>query len=350
MSTVKILYEVKDLPIFQNRVFDTQEEAKNIARGDMCLVEDLNTGLIYNQAFRSELVVYDELYDNEQSTSSMFQKHLNDVLSIIERIMGKKNIVEVGCGKGYFLEMMQKEGFDVQGYDPTYQGSNPRVIKEYFAPHLGIKGDGLVVRHVLEHVQDPVDFLKQLGDANGNVGKIYIEVPCLDWLCENNAWFDVFYEHVNYFRLSDFHKIFGKVYESGRLFGGQYLYVLADLSDIKVPEYDAANAIDFALNFPDKINFLENNLIIWGGGSKGVIFSLLMMRANTFVDKVIDINPRKQNKYLPITGLKVNSPEDAIKNIENDKKIYVMNPNYVEEVQKLVSSINSKHSFKYATL
>ena len=43
--------------------------------------------------------------------------------------------------------------------------------------------------------------------------------------------------------------------------------------------------------------------------------------------------------------MKVNSPEDAIKNIEGDKKIYVMNPNYVEEVQKLVSSINSKYSF-----
>lgn len=170
------------------------------------------------------------------------------------------------------------------------------------------------------------------------------------WICKNNAWFDFFCEHVNSFRLSDFYKIFGKVYESGRIFDSQYLCVIADLSDIKVPEYDAANAIDFALNFPDNTNFLENNLIIWGGGSKGVIFSLLMMRANTFVDKVIDINPGKQNKYLPITGLKIKSTEDTIKNIEDDKTIYVMNPNYVVEIQKLVSSINSKYFFKYATL
>jgi len=272
MSTLKILYELKNLPIFQNRVFETQEEAKIITRGDVCLVENLNTGLIYNQAFRSELVVYDELYDNEQATSSVFQKHLNEVLSIIERTIGKKNIVEVGCGKGYFLEMMQEEGFDVQGYDPTYQGSNPRVIKEYFAPHFGFKGDCLVLRHVLEHIQDPVDFLKQLADANGNVGKIYIEVPCLDWICENNSWFDIFYEHVNYFRLSDFHKIFSKVYESGRIFGSQYLYVVADLSEIKIPKYDAGNSIDFSLKFPGNANFPDNNLIIWGGGQRGVIY------------------------------------------------------------------------------
>jgi hypothetical protein len=37
MSPRKILYEVKDLPVFQNRVFDTQKEAKNIARGDQTI-------------------------------------------------------------------------------------------------------------------------------------------------------------------------------------------------------------------------------------------------------------------------------------------------------------------------
>lgn len=36
-----------------------------------------------------------------------------------------------------------------------------------------------MVGHLLEHIQNPVDFLKQLGDANGKVVKIYIKVPCL---------------------------------------------------------------------------------------------------------------------------------------------------------------------------
>jgi len=337
MNSTRILYEIDNLPAFQNKVFDKVEDANNTPCGDVRLVEDLNTGLIYNQAFRPELMVYDKNYDNEQATSSIFQKHLDQVLQIIERIIGKSDIVEVGCGKGIFLEMMQDNGFEVQGYDPTYEGSNPKVIKQYFTPDLGITGKGLILRHVLEHIQDPVSFLKQLSEANGGSGKIYIEVPCFDWICENRVWFDIFYEHVNYFRLSDFHKIFGTVYESGRLFGGQYLYVIADLSDIRFPKYDPENSVNFPDNFlPSPEHKNGGSVIIWGGGSKGVIFSLSMQRAGFPVSMVIDINPRKQGKYLPVTCLKVQKPEEVLSNLKIGTPIYVMNSNYLEEIKNLV--------------
>lgn len=94
---------------------------------------------------------------------------------------------------------------DITGFDPTYEGHNDRIRKEYFSPGIIDRADGLVLRHVLEHVQQPVQFLKQIAEANGHAGRIYIEVPCFDWIREHNAWFDIFYEHVNYFRLDDFH-------------------------------------------------------------------------------------------------------------------------------------------------
>lgn len=49
--------------------------------------------------------------------------------------------------------------------------------KVYFSSDLNIKGRGLILRHVLEHVEDPVSFLFELAAANGNEGLIYIEVP-----------------------------------------------------------------------------------------------------------------------------------------------------------------------------
>ena len=48
------------------------------------------------------------------------------------------------------------------------------------------------------------------------------KVPCFDWICSKRAWFDIFYEHVNYFRLSDFGRIFGRLVHADRAFGGQY--------------------------------------------------------------------------------------------------------------------------------
>lgn len=91
-------------------------------------------------------------------------------------------------------------GIDVTGFDSTYDGVNPRVVKKYFEPCIiATPAKELILRHVLEHIQNPYDFLCQLRDVNAGGGLIYIEVPCFDWILQKYAWFDIFYEHVNNF-------------------------------------------------------------------------------------------------------------------------------------------------------
>ena len=126
-SNVELLYEAKAFPIFQNRMYDSRKEAISCSTGDIRLVESLDTGLVYNEAFRPELMVYDSSYQNEQAVSPLFQQHLNEMVGVIERNIGKVNLIEVGCGKGYFLEMLLNRGFDVTGFDPSYEGTNPRI-------------------------------------------------------------------------------------------------------------------------------------------------------------------------------------------------------------------------------
>jgi SAM-dependent methyltransferase len=345
-TQTKMLYQQAQLPIFQNRMYDTATEAQACLTGDMALVENQKTGLVYNAAFRPELMTYDAHYQNEQGLSRSFQTHLESVSDIIARRMGRNSIVEVGCGKGFFLEMLLVKGFDVTGFDPTYEGSNPRVIKQYFSPAVGIKASGLVLRHVLEHIQDPYNFLQELKAANGGSGKIYIEVPCFDWICEHRAWFDIFYEHVNYFRLSDFSRMFGSVIESGRLFGNQYLFVVADLATLRKPEMDFKSAVIFPQNFIHHLNEPyradSRPAAIWGGASKGVIFALLKARAGRPVSAVIDINPAKQGKCLPLTGLLVQSPAQASAALPKGSTIYVMNSMYLEEIKQM-----SNNAYQY---
>ena len=340
---VKILYEIEQLPIFQNRMYDSKEEAINCPKGDVRLVENLKSGLVYNEAFRPELMQYDDHYQNEQAVSPLFRAHLETVIQIIANAMGRQSIVEVGCGKGFFLEMLLAHGFDVHGFDPTYEGSNSRVIKQYFTPASGIQADGLVLRHVLEHVQDPFGFLMQLKDANGGGAKIYIEVPCFDWICEQRAWFDIFYEHVNYFRLLDFYRMFDVVYESGRLFGDQYLYVVAELSSLKTPVFEEKKQVRFPNDFMNNLSEknrseLSGEAVVWGGASKGVIFAFLKQRCGQPVSLIIDINSAKQGKFLAATGLKVQSPEEALPKLPDGSTIYVMNSNYMEEIKQMSSN------------
>jgi hypothetical protein len=278
---------------------------------------------------------YDSNYNNEQANSFFFQRHLTAVKEIIGRELGQQELVEVGCGKGFFLEMLLAGGFDVTGFDPTYEGSNPRIAKAYFKPGVIRPSRGLILRHVLEHVPDPYNFLCDLSAANGGTGLIYVEVPCFDWICEKRAWFDIFYEHVNYFRMLDFFKMFGTVYASGKLFGGQYLYIVADLATLSAPRYKRKDAVDFPEDFLASLISEEQNAVVWGGASKGVIFSLLRERIGKTVHAVVDVNPAKQGKFLPVTGLKVLSPESLLGQYPERITVYVMNSNYIDEIKAM---------------
>jgi SAM-dependent methyltransferase len=333
----RLLYAQQQFPIFQNRMYPSAEAARNCTRGEIRLVEDLDTGLVHNAAFEPALMTYDDHYQNEQAVSGLFQRHLEEVAQVVARSLGREQLVEVGCGKGHFLELLQARGFDITGFDPAYEGRNPRVRKEYFSEGVMAPARGLVLRHVLEHIQDPVEFLARLARANAGQGRIYIEVPCFDWICQRRAWFDVFYEHVNYFRLGDFHRMFGQVVESGRLFGGQYLYVVAELASLRTPVRDAADAVPFPEDFTDGIGRYdgERGCAIWGGASKGVIFALLKERRGSPVQTVIDINPAKQGRFLPATGLRVGSPAEELERLAAGSRVFVMNSNYLEEIRAM---------------
>ncbi|MCW5597317.1 MAG: methyltransferase domain-containing protein [Rhodocyclaceae bacterium] len=345
------LYRADQLPVFQNRMFRTAEMAHACARGDMVLVQDPRTGLVFNDAFRPELMHYDADYQNEQAVSSVFRTHLDEITGIVERHFRGRSLIEVGCGKAYFLEHLQELGYAITGIDPAYEGDNPRVIKARFSRETGLRAEGLILRHVLEHIQQPADFLAALREANGG-GTIFIEVPCLDWICSHRAWFDIFYEHVNYFRLDDFRRLFGRIHESGHVFGGQYLYVVADLASLRDTAHEQVERFDFPADFAasigrfaDRIRARGATAVVWGGASKGVIFSLFMQRAGAGIDCVVDINPAKQGRYLPATGLRVSSPGEMLTQVATGADIYVMNGNYLAEIRRM-----TQDKFNYMTV
>lgn len=345
------LYRAEQLPVFQNRMFRTAEAAQACARGDVVLVQDARTGLVFNSAFRPELMQYDADYQNEQAVSSVFRSHLDEITRIVEQHFLGRSLIEVGCGKAYFLEHLQGLGFEITGIDPAYEGDNPKVAKARFSSEAGLQAEGLILRHVLEHIQQPAEFLAELREANGG-GTIFIEVPCLDWICAHRAWFDIFYEHVNYFRLDDFRRLFGRIHESGHVFGGQYLYVVADLASLRDTAHAQAERFDFPADFAASIGRLADRIrkgdaaaVAWGGASKGVIFSLFMQRAGARIDCVVDINPAKQGRYLPATGLCVSSPEEMLAQVAAGADIYVMNGNYLAEIRQM-----TQDRFNYMTV
>lgn len=339
------LFRAEQFPVLQNRTYDSREAAVNCAKGDLRLVQDLKTGFIFNELFDPALVRYDREYHNEQSFSPAFRRHLDDVADRIQQHFKGMTLIEVGCGKGHFLELLQQRGCPITGLDPSYEGDNPAIVAEYFTPAVGLKADGIILRHVLEHIPDPVRFLENIRDANGGRGRIYIEVPCFDWIREHRAWFDIFYEHVNYFRIDDFRRIFGELHFAEHCFGGQYISVIAELASLRASDGASAAPAELPRDFLDSVNqhaaWLSEQsraappVLIWGGASKGVIFALYMQRAGAPIRAVVDMNRAKQNRYLPATGLEVWSPEKALSTMPQGTAAVVMNSNYLAEIERL---------------
>ena len=332
------LYAVERVPVLQNRVFATAEEARDCTRGDIRLVRDTTTGLVFNEAFDASLVEYDRHYNNEQVLSPAFARHLDDVARIVRECLGSTDLLEVGCGKAAFLEKLATLGCRIKGCDPTYEGSNPDIVRKFYGRDLGYRHKNIILRHVLEHIPDPVEFLRMVADANGG-GRIYIEVPCFDWIIAHRAWFDIFYEHVNYFRLTDLERMFGEVHASGRIFGGQYLYVVAELATVRAPQA-ASGPLAFPADFLGTLAGprLSPEDVIWGAASKGVIYALLRERLGCPAAAAVDVNPAKQGMHLPGSGLEIFSPADCLTRIPPGRRICVMNSNYLDEIREMTTN------------
>ena len=82
----------------------------------------------------------------------------------------------------------------------------------------------------------------------------------------------------------------------------------------------------------------RGSVALWGAGAKGATFALLVDPEHREVDCVIDVNPRKQGGFIPLTGHPIVSPNDAAQ--REVATIFVMNPNYRDEVADLCAQLS----------
>ena len=213
-----------------------------------------------------------------------------------------------------------------------------------------IEADIVVLRHVLEHVPQPHEFLQMLGQIFGDA-EIYIEVPESNWIWDNGAFFDVTYEHVNYFTPGSLASLFGEVQEQGLLFGDQYQYAVASLGNLACESFGDAYAnaeswesLQFESLFPSLSEAIETidaeagegAVYVWGAATKGVMFCHHLNRAAPALARrvkgAVDINPMKAGRFMPSTRLPILDVDDFASAYSEGDLIVIMNPNYRDEI------------------
>lgn len=78
----------------------------------------------------------------------------------------------------------------------------------------------------------------------------------------------------------------------------------------------------------------ESMIAVWGAATKGATFVQDVDPQGTLVHCLIDINPRKQHRYIPVTAHPVMEWQSAI--ADGVTTIVITNPNYLSEIKELV--------------
>jgi SAM-dependent methyltransferase len=339
----------------------SREAARSVSRGELDLIVCEDCGFVANRAFDLSRLSYGEDYDNTQSHSAYFDAYLDGLVSDLVEKQGVSNatIVEVGCGKGQFLRKLvsypggNNRGF---GFDPSYVGPDEDLDGRlqfrrcyYDQSCTDVAADVVVCRHVIEHVPEPVLLLRSVRAALAQApeARVFFETPCVDWILRNRVVWDFFYEHCSLFTASSlafaFERAGFEIESVSHIFGGQYLWlgakvaekakIHADVSKAAAVTVDlarnyAANERDLRSRWAAELQRLKQSgrVALWGAGAKGATFANLIDADGAMIDCVVDLNPKKQNGFIPGTGHDICAPGDLPR--RGIATAILMNPNY----------------------
>lgn len=357
------------VPVHQNLMISDEKLARSAPRGDIVLRTCVQCGFICNVAFHSEALAYGRGYENTQACSPFFAAYVDGLVRHLLTEKGVRNcrIVEIGCGNGHFIRaLVSAEGSANAGvgFDPAYRGPQVlldgrlRFVSQAFeAAAVRNPADVAICRHVIEHVPDPVLFLRSVRAALGGSppGRLFLETPDAAWILRNRVFWDFFYEHCSYFTaasLASALELAGfSVVHVRQTFGEQYLWVEASVAeDTAVPaKNEAACVVDacgaYAWEEPRLIRAWSHRLdglsasggvALWGAGAKGVTLANLLDSDRTRIRCVVDLNPNKQGCYVPGTGHPIVGyralPEYGV------RSAVLLNPNYAQENRALLAA------------
>jgi hypothetical protein len=324
-------------------------------------------GFVFNPCFDPVLGALGAKYESSQAASAHFSAFASSLSKrwIDSYGLAGKTVLEVGCGAGDFLRTMLAQGVgNAIGIDPccnpgSSSDDNLRFLSDNFdESRIDLDASALICRHTLEHIGDVHGFLTTVhawADRDPN-RVVLFELPASERIFKERAFWDVYYEHCNYFTSPTLRMAFESTgFEVRRIdtvYDDQYLILEATAArnHARAFQSDATEALrdcrSFGVDVREAISACRHRLaefaaanrplVLWQGASKTVGFLTAIGDAD-MIDSAIDLSPQRQRKFLPGSGLPVHAPTE-LQRLSPDH-VVLMNPVYLREVRELVESL-----------
>jgi len=344
----------------------TVDEAVNFPTGDLRLAYCRFCGFIWNVDFQPELMRYSAAYEETQVFSAHFREFQSALVNRWVDRYGLRNrqVLEIGCGKGDFLLELCERGHNIGlGIDPSYRPDRhePKALQRavfatelYNEAHTDQKCDFICCRHTLEHICDVREFMKLVQRHTDGAGHAIVafELPDVERVLTEQAFWDIYYEHCSYFSLGSLGRLFRsinlEILDLYKEFDEQYLIVEAQPAKATPRPHAAEEALEqlastvqeFKSSITSRLDHWNRyvrehhaagrRVAVWGSGSKAVAF-LNRLDLRKEVAAVIDINPHKHGKFLAGTGHQIVSPQSL--RTDRPDVVIAMNPAYLQEIR-----------------
>lgn len=327
--------------------FLTTEDLKSDSGSDLFIVQCKSCGLI--QLDNDPVPYFREVIRASAFSEEMRKFRLKQFKSWAKEFnLIDKKILEVGCGKGEYLEILSDVGVDAYGIEYSRESveycidKNLKVTQGFLGNNNSDisdnKFDGFMCLSFMEHWPEPNKVLNRLSMSLNEGAMGLIEVPNFDMILEDGLYSEFISDHLLYFTKETF--VFTLQLNGFEVLSCESVWHNYILSAVVRKRVKAD--LDFFEGFRSQVKhdldlflekFPEKKVAIWGAGHQALATISL-----TSIDKniryIVDSAVFKQGKYTPASHIKIVS-EEALKKDPVDGLI-IMAGSYSEEIIKIM--------------
>lgn len=205
--------------------------------------------------------LYDYSYTSSNSTFS--RNHWNAYANFVKQHVAQRGLfVELGSNDGYLINQFKSPDSTILGIDSsslmceiankknilTWHGVFSTDMAEQVVDSLG-NASVVIANNVLNHANDPVDFVKGVFNLLSEGGRFIFEVPYWLSMIESGKFLDqVYHEHISYFTIKSVHSLLkqcGMYIESATVvnYHGGSIRIIAKKGNHNLTSNDALNMI-----------------------------------------------------------------------------------------------------------